>query len=865
MHHFHCDTVALLKRCVRAPIPGVLLSVASILMFQPAHADLVTRGAQWKFLDGGLVAQAGWQSSDFDDSSWSSGSGQFGYGDGDETTVLSYGENARRKPVTTYFRKRFNVSVLPSEPLTLRVQRDDGVIVYLNGAEVFRDNMPAGSVDADTLASAAATGEDEFELHRISIEAELLVSGSNTLAVEVHLAARSSPDLSFDLQLTDSPVVRGPYLQKATESGITVRWRTANARDAVLRYGTDPGNLRQIASNSTRSTEHVIALDGLEPDTRYYYGIGDSGGDYPASDIHYFDTHPVKGSSAPTRIWVLGDSGTANSDAAAVSSAYTQFNNGANTDVWLMLGDNAYDDGTDEEYQAALFDMYPQVLGNSVLWPTLGNHDAHTADSGAQSGNYYDIFTLPTDGESGGVASGTEAYYSFDYGNIHFVSLDSHDTNRSANGAMATWLKSDLAANTQEWLIAFWHHPPYSKGSHDSDTDARLSDMRANFLPILESHGVDLVLAGHSHSYERSMLIDGHYGTSGSFDNSHRINSGDGDPAGSGAYTKFAGSNNGSVYSVAGSSGKAQNAPLDHPVMVSNLVELGSMVIDIQGKQLDAIFLDDDATVRDSFRIVHETAQAPIPPAPTIPPAPSIPLAPSALSATVLPANEVQLSWTENATDEDNIVVQRSTDLVSWTDVAILDANATSFTDQGLNSDSFYYYSVVARNSAGESLPSNIVDVTTPEILIADSIVIGGEILDHDRVNGKRWTRVDFDPLITGTHTIRVTWSGNADIRVALFRIRPNTSNERIDVIDNDSPAQWSGALDSSQQYYLGVWSASGSASFTATLEVNDTDIQEPVEEPVQEPVEEPVEEPARRTCRRTCSRTCSRTYPCYH
>ena len=170
---------------------------------------------------------------------------------------------------------------------------------------------------------------------------------------------------------------------------------------------------------------------------------------------------------------------------------------------------------------------------------------------------------------------------------------------------MATWLENDLAANTQEWLIAFWHHPPYSKGSHDSDAEWRLQQMRENFLPILESHGVDLVLAGHSHSYERSMLIDGHYGTSDTFSDTFVLDAGDGDSDGDGAYTKQSSANTGSVYSVTGSSGQISNAPLDHPVMVSNLIELGSMVVDVNGNTLDAIFMNDEGSVLDSFRIVH--------------------------------------------------------------------------------------------------------------------------------------------------------------------------------------------------------------------------------------------------------------------
>ena len=156
-----------------------------------------------------------------------------------------------------------------------------------------------------------------------------------------------------------------------------------------------------------------------------------------------------------------------------------------------------------------------------MLWPTLGNHDGRSADSTTESGPYYDIFSLPRNGEAGGVASGTEAYYSFDYGNMHFICLDSNETDRSADGAMMTWLEADLAANDKEWVIAFWHHSPYSKGHYDSDELGRSIDLRQNAVPLLERYGVDLVLTGHSHSYERSYLIDGHYGLSGHLHRRH--------------------------------------------------------------------------------------------------------------------------------------------------------------------------------------------------------------------------------------------------------------------------------------------------------------------------------------------------------
>jgi hypothetical protein len=225
---------------------------------------------------------------------------------------------------------------------------------------------------------------------------------------------------------------------------------------------------------------------------------------------------------------VIGDSGTANANAAAVRDAYINYTGNRHTDLWLMLGDNAYQSGTDAEYQNAVFNMYPTLLRQSVVWPTLGNHDGAAANSATQSGPYYDIFTLPKNAEAGGVASRTEAYYSFDYGNIHFVVLDSFETSRAPNGAMLTWLANDLAATNQPWIIAYFHHPPSTIGSHNSDTEIELIEMRQNALPILEAGGVDLVLAGHSHSYERSYLLDGHYGLSSTLTPS-MIRDGDGD------------------------------------------------------------------------------------------------------------------------------------------------------------------------------------------------------------------------------------------------------------------------------------------------------------------------------------------------
>src|SRR4026209_1821100 len=138
--------------------------------------------------------------------------------------------------------------------------------------------------------------------------------------------------------------------------------------------------------------------------------------------------------------------------------------------------------------------MYSATLRNLFLWPVLGNHEYAFSYEATQF-PYLDIFSTPQNGEAGGLSSGSGKYYSFDYANIHFVGLDSMTSTRSLSSPMAEWLRNDLAASTQTWTVVYFHHPPYTKGSHNSDAETDLIEMRQNIVPILEAAGVDLVLS----------------------------------------------------------------------------------------------------------------------------------------------------------------------------------------------------------------------------------------------------------------------------------------------------------------------------------------------------------------------------------
>jgi hypothetical protein len=177
---------------------------------------------------------------------------------------------------------------------------------------------------------------------------------------------------------------------------------------------------------------------------------------------------------------------------------------------------------------------------------------------------------------------------------------------------MMRWLKADLAANKQDWLVAYCHHPPYTKGSHDSDRDrdseARMRLMREIVLPVLEEHGLDLMLTGHSHAYERSYLMDGFYEHSTNLIEAvHFKNTRDGRKDGTGIYVKPSrgpAPREGAVYVVAGSSGQTSGGGLQHPVKAISLNVLGSLVLDFDGHRMDATFIDEKGNVRDYFTIL---------------------------------------------------------------------------------------------------------------------------------------------------------------------------------------------------------------------------------------------------------------------
>jgi hypothetical protein len=189
---------------------------------------LVTQGSNWKYLDDGSDQGTAWVARAFDDRAWKSGPAPLGYGDANgelPATTTGYGPDGNNKYVTTYFRRSFVVADPAAlSDLAIAVQRDDGVVVYLNGTPIFTNNMPAGPINYLTWASATVSGADETTFYSQAVDTSLLVSGTNVLAAEIHQVNGTSSDIIFDLEMTgnSTPVNQSPQVSAGAGQTITL-------------------------------------------------------------------------------------------------------------------------------------------------------------------------------------------------------------------------------------------------------------------------------------------------------------------------------------------------------------------------------------------------------------------------------------------------------------------------------------------------------------------------------------------------------------------------------------------------------------------------------------------------------------------
>jgi hypothetical protein len=231
----------------------------------PLALTLVSNNAAgWKYFDEGASPGAGWTGLVFDDSSWSNGVAQLGFGDGDEATVVRRINSGGTTNITIHFRRQFVVPPLASMTnLTLSVLRDDGAVAYINGTEVFRDNMPAGEITSQTFASTTVSGSGENTYYSTNPNPAVLLVGTNVLAVEVHQSGLTSSDVSMDAQLVLHGMREGPafVIQPTNQTAAA----GANVTFVAVAIGTEPLSYRWYLGDAPlAATANVLALTSVQ-------------------------------------------------------------------------------------------------------------------------------------------------------------------------------------------------------------------------------------------------------------------------------------------------------------------------------------------------------------------------------------------------------------------------------------------------------------------------------------------------------------------------------------------------------------------------------------------------------------------------
>ena len=369
-------------------------------------------------------------------------------------------------------------------------------------------------------------------------------------------------------------LVRYPYLQNVRSDRVTVIWTTREDGAATLRYSADR-TLFLTATDRTRrfgTTEtgmsaayfqHQADLTGLTPGTEYSYQVVMEDETLtPAGDDLRFRT----ATSGPFTFLVFGDSGQGTPAQRQIAQLMMQ----ERPAFVLHTGDIAYESGTFDQYQRNYFDYYRDLMKRAPFFTTPGNHDYATNFAAP----YLAVHSPPADDVP---PADRGRYYSFDWGNAHFVSLDSNMPLANAvngTGQMLQWLESDLQKTQQAWKVVFFHHSAYPTANHEDDDISAL--VRNRLIPILDKYSIDLVLNGHEHSYQHTQAFRGGVGVEDRF---------------------------GAVYVITGGGGAALHPVFPRPFLVFAKSAHHYMRVDVQDAQMTLRAIDSDGQEIDNFTL----------------------------------------------------------------------------------------------------------------------------------------------------------------------------------------------------------------------------------------------------------------------
>jgi predicted phosphodiesterase len=305
--------------------------------------------------------------------------------------------------------------------------------------------------------------------------------------------------LLFFAEFASAQVVnRYPYVQRPSQTSATIAWRRANPGIGTLYLGHAPGQWFDSLSTGTAEQKPYFDLVGLQPNTRYFYQCRTSApNDIFTSQIDSFFTAPV---DTTDRISFLayGDCGYNNSTQHAVKNLMQM----EKVDFAIVTGD--IDQNIGDNYDNIFFGVYKDMLKRNCHFTCIGNHDTY-ADNAA---TYIDAFYLPHNNPAN-----SERYYSFEWGDSKIICLDAN-INYAPGSPQFVWMVNELRCNDKKWTVVFFHQPPWTN-AWSADYYIPLTpyflyqgntDMRTTLVPEFERYGVDFVVNGHSHCYQRGEL-----------------------------------------------------------------------------------------------------------------------------------------------------------------------------------------------------------------------------------------------------------------------------------------------------------------------------------------------------------------------
>jgi len=360
-------------------------------------------------------------------------------------------------------------------------------------------------------------------------------------------------------------VDHGPAVALPAPTAMSITWASTTSVVGSVEFGPTAAYGSTVADASP-GREHALRLTGLTAASTWHYRLLHAG--VPAGGDHVFRTPVADRTSAPFRFAVVGDGGTGCAEEFTVLARVAAMT----PDFVLHTGDVAYDAGTAQEVRNAFLIPFAPLCESVPVFVTWGNHDVGTSGGRPLA----DAVVLPTNDEEG-----TEYYASFDWGNLHAITLDSNRA-YGPGSPQRLWLERDLAspaALLATWTIVFFHHPAYSSSSHGST-----AAVDAELVPVFDAHGVDLVFNGHDHDYERTHPMAAGAPTS---------------TTGGPAYVDPLGT----IYVVTGGGGKELYPAGTSAFTAFSVSAFHALEVDVAGASLTVTAIRDDGVTLDSFSI----------------------------------------------------------------------------------------------------------------------------------------------------------------------------------------------------------------------------------------------------------------------